>query len=251
MYQLLQKYQIDINIYLCSQINLMKKIILLSIVVLGNFMAVNAQSNNTGSINVRVGGNVNLAATLTTTKYGNISSDEDTSAVLASTIPISVDFGIHKLVSVSLGFRSGKWLNEDPNDTNIQVKEAKTKTFNIGFKFYPISKKNFNLYLGYDFALSGFRKEKTTINTNTTDIQQWNGTGNFFNLGTNFYFGKGFGMYYQMGYTGYDLNLKEFTSTTGPLSINYIDNFNFSANSLVKGFQVELGFCYKFGNSEN
>lgn len=229
----------------------MRKLLPLIITTMGLWASVIAQSNNTKSVNVRVGGNLNLAATLTTSRIGNFISDEDTSAVLAATIPVSVDFGLHKLVSASLGFRTGSWINEDPNDTNIEVRKQKTNTFNIGLKFYPISKKNFNLYLGYDYALSGFKKERRLVNTNTTETQEWQGTGSFINLGTNFYFDKGFGMYFQMGYTGYNLDLKELTSTNGPITINYIENLNYSANSIVKGVQLELGFCYKFGNSEN
>jgi hypothetical protein len=54
-----------------------------------------------------------------------------------------------------------------------------------------------------------------------------------------------------MGYTAYNLDLKQYSVSNGPITINYVDDLNFSANSIVKGMQVELGFCYKFGNSDN
>lgn len=215
------------------------------------FLLTIAQSNNTGSFNVRVGGNANLGLTLTTTQIGNLVSDVDSGGVAAITLPLSFDFGIHKLFSISAGFRVGKWINEDPNDTDIEVREAKTRTANIGFKFFPVSKKNFNLYLGYDFGLSGFSKEKYTKSTVTTENQKWGGTSHYLNIGTNFYFGKGFGMYYQMGYTGYNLDLQEYSASNPLISLDYIKDFNFTANSIVKGAQIELGFCYKFGNADN
>ena len=59
----------------------------------------------------------------------------------------------------------------------------------------------------------------------------------------NWYFGGRLGMFFQAGYTGYNLNLKKFTWNNE----DQLSNFDLSANMLVKGGQIELGFAYKLG----
>ncbi|MCB9189886.1 MAG: hypothetical protein H6599_11475 [Flavobacteriales bacterium] len=194
--------------------------------------------------NIRLGGNASLGGTLTTLTVANTQSDEDTSAVLASFMPINVDITPWKFLSFNAGFKIGSWLNEDPNDDNIIIKQKTTSAIMFGFKLYPLMKDNFNLYFGYDLGIGGFKTVKETSGVFfVSEVQKWKGINQNINFGMNWYFGGAFGMFFQTGYTGYNLNLKEFTWNNE----DQMEAFDLSANMIVKGAQLELGFTYKIG----
>jgi hypothetical protein len=194
--------------------------------------------------NIRIGGNATLGGTLTTVTVSGIQSDEDTSAVLATMIPINVDFSPFKFLSINAGYKIGSWLNEDPEDNNIVIKEKRTSAFMLGLKLYPVRKDNFNLYFGYDIGFGGFKTLKETTGLIfLSEYQKWGGTNHNINLGMNWYFGGAFGMFFQTGYSGYNLNLKEYTLNNN----NQMETFDLTANMLVKGAQIELGFAYRIG----
>lgn len=196
--------------------------------------------------NIRIGGNATAGLTLTTATINGIDSEQDSSGVVATMIPVTVDFAPWKFISFGAGFKMGSWLNEDPEDNNIVIKQKRTSTFLLGLKLYPVLKENFHLYFGYDIGFGGFKTEKETTGFLIfTDFQKWGGTNQNINFGMNWYFNSAFGMYFQMGYTGFNFKLKEYTIN----NVNQLNNdaYDFSADMKVKGAQVELGFAYKLG----
>lgn len=198
-------------------------------------------------LNVRLGGNVTGGITFTTVTVNGFQSDEDTSGVLATMVPVNVDFAPWKFLSFNAGFKTGSWLNEDPNDDDVVIKKKRTSTFLLGLKAYPLMKENFHLYLGYDIGLGGFKTVKETTGIiYISEYQRWSGINQNINLGMNWYFGGALGMFFQVGYSGFNFDLKELTwnneDQMGPA--------NLEANMKVKGVQFELGFAYKFGQIE-
>lgn len=198
--------------------------------------------------NVRIGGNASAGVTFVNASYNGFAADEDTSGVIATMIPVNVDFAPWKFLSFNAGFKTGSWLNEDPNNTDIVIKKKTTSTFLLGFKLYPVMKENFHLYFGYDLGFGGFQTIKQSTGVIFwEDYQKWGGTNNNVNFGMNWYFKSAFGMFFQLGYTGYNFKLKEYTINNKD-QVN--DNLKINANMAVKGAQVELGFAYKFGEIE-
>lgn len=215
--------------------------IILTILIATCVLTSQSQSHK---FNIRAGANASLGGTLTTLYSSGSQVDQDTSAVLATMFPINFDYNLHKNLSLGVSIKTGTWLNEDPNDNNYVIKQKSIKNFAFGLKAFPVRKENFELYLGYDFAFSGFRSERESTGLILiNEKQKWGGVSNNINLGTNFYFGGAFGMYFQLGYTGYNFNLKELSYNNE----DQIAKYDISADMLVKGIQVELGFCYKLG----
>ena len=210
-------------------------------IIVGNLISQHDQ----GVINVRIGGNAALGATFVNGTVFGQKAEEDTGAVLATQIPFSIEYGITNFLSVNAGFRTGSWLNEDPNDNDVVIIKKRITSGQIGFKLYAVNKENFNLYASYDFGFGGFQTEKENKGFFlVNEKQKWSGTNNNINLGMNWYYGGNFGSYFQMGYAGYNFNLKEY-------SLNNEDQmrpYEIEANMKVKGFQMELGFCYRFNN---
>ncbi len=223
----------------------MKNIVTLSILFLGIVLNYNAQKHQPGTFNVRLGGNAALGITYVNGTVLNQKAEEDTGGVLSMQIPFSVEYGLTNYLSVNAGFKTGSWLNEDPNDNSVEVIKKRITEVVLGFKLYAVNKDNFNLYLGYDFGYGGFQTEKENTGLFLVkENQKWTGVNNNINLGMNWYYGGGFGSYFQLGYTGYKFNLKEY-------SLNNEDQmapFEIEADMKVSGAQIELGFCYKFGN---
>ncbi len=204
-----------------------------------------AQSIDKGIVNLRIGGNATLGATLTNVSSNGIQAEEDTSAVLATQVPVLVEFGVFKFLSFNLGFQTGSWLNEDPDDNSVVIIEKRVSQFNLGVKLYPVNKDNFNLYLGFQYGFGGFRTEKE--NTGffiLNEKQKWSGTHSNISLGMNWYYGGRFGSYFQLGYSGYNFDIKEYTLNNQNLMGS---PSNIAADMSVKGVHVELGLCYKFG----
>lgn len=198
--------------------------------------------------NIRIGGNASAGVTFVNGTISGFQQEEDTSGVIATMIPVNVDYAPWKFLSFNAGFKTGSWLNEDPNDPNIVIKKKRTSTFMLGFKLYPVMKENFHLYFGYDLGFGSFQTivEKSGF-IFTSEYQKWGGSNNNINFGMNWYFKSAFGMFFQLGYTGYNFNLKEYTINNQD-QVN--DNLNIQANMAVKGAQIELGFAYKFGEIE-
>ena len=196
-----------------------------------------------GVFNVRVGGNATAGLTLTNGTVLGIKAEEDSGGVLATQIPVSIEYGVTKFLSVNAGFKIGSWLNDD--DEDIVILKKRIKTMIVGFKLYAVNKENFNLYLGYDFGYGGFETEKENKGLIVfNEKQKWSGTNNNINLGMNWYYGGNFGSYFQLGYAGYKFNLKEYSWNNE----DQIEPFDIDANMTVKGFQMELGLCYRFNN---
>lgn len=225
----------------------MKHLSSLIIVIIAIHISQNiaAQSIDKGIVNVRIGGNATLGATFTNVSSNGINADEDTSAVLATQIPVLAEFGILKFLSLNIGFQAGSWLNEDPEDNSVVVLEKRISQFNLGAKLYPVNKDNFNLYVGFQLGLGGFRTEKENTGFIIfNEKQKWTGTNSNISIGMNWYYGGKFGSYFQFGYSGYNFELKEFTSNNNNLLGSPL---NIKADMAVKGVHVELGLCYKFG----
>jgi hypothetical protein len=220
------------------------KVILFLITIFSLVVNSNAQSIDKNTFNVRIGGNATAGLTLTTVSSNGVKSDVDSSGVLATQIPVLFEYGVFKFLSLNAGFQAGSWLNEDPNDNNIVIKEKRVRQFNLGAKLYPVNKDNFNLYFGFQLGIGSFNTEKENKGLIVVnEKQRWAGTNSNLSLGMNWYYGGKFGSYFQMGYSGYQFNLKEFTLGNADM----IDTFNLDADMRIKGIHVELGLCYKFG----
>lgn len=107
-----------------------------------------------------------------------------------------------------------------------------------------MAKDNFQLYFGLDIGSANFQTElESTGFFLINSKQRWSGTNTAMNIGMNWYYGGKFGSYFQLGYTGYNFNVKSYTINNE----DQLSKYNLSANMLVKGVQAELGLCYKFG----
>lgn len=223
------------------KITFMKK--LGTLIILGLFFAIGYGQQ----LNLRVGGNATIGRTLTQSYVGGTFVDEDTSAVLSTMIPITLDFKPLKFLALSVGYKTGSWLNEDPNDDNVDIVSKKIKAFTIGAKLFPISKKNYQMYFGFDMGFGGFRTEKRIHGFVTyIEEQKWAGNNMNLNFGMNWFYGKRFGSYFQMGYSVYNFSIKEYNLN----GENQLDLFDITADMNVKGAQFELGLCYKLGKLE-
>jgi hypothetical protein len=214
-------------------------------IIIGLLMSVSLYAqHDLGSLNIRIGANSTVGATFTNGTILGISAAEDTGGVVAVQLPVSLDFGLTKFLSIHAGFQTGSWLNEDPNDNTIVIKKKKVSSALIGFKLYAINKENFNLYLAYDLGIGSFETEKENSGFFlVNEKQKWSGTSNNINLGMNWYYGGGFGSYFQLGYAGYNFDIKEYSLNN---QANQVPN-QVVADMVVKGVQLELGLCYKFG----
>lgn len=225
----------------------MKKLIAPLVILLFFVGNANAQSNDFKTINIQVGAGVGAYGTLLDGSFDGNAFDQDTSAAAVVLVPIEGQFGLHKLISVGFFLRPGKYIDEDPNDPDITIQENGIMNYGVNFKFYPLNKDKFNLYLGAGFGATSLNQLKSQQFTalglpvsNTTDLT-WKGTSAYGELGFNAYFGERVGMFFDMRYDSHKLNLKDYL-----INGNAQDLTRWKFDMAAKGVFVNLGVSVKF-----
>ncbi len=220
----------------------MKGTIITSLLLLA-FTVAKGQSNEFGTIGVHAGAGIGVYATLADFKYDGVQIDKDTSAAAAYTFPIEVQFGLHRLFSIGAYAKFGRYIDEDPNDENVETEQNSVSSFGITPKFYMVNKDRFNLYLGCNIGATALNQEKTTNSGSFTAREKWrwNATNVMPHLGFNAYFGETAGLFFDVGYDAHNFKLSEYTFNDDPADLSRFD-YQFDA----KGVYLNLGVALKF-----
>lgn len=216
----------------------MKKVLLAILItcLLPQFGKTQSHSKKTLSFNLDY--DLGIHGTVSEYYYQNTLIDQDTSAAGTKLIRLDVQYNIFKFLSAGLTFRKGSYI-EDPE--NAEADGNSVGIFSLGFRLYPINKDKFAMYFGLNFGGSNLEiNRKYTFITTSAHHYEWSSPHFSSELGFNWYFGKGVGMNFNLGYSSHNYNLKKYT-----INGNQQDLTNQKHTFLTKGVHIGIGLAVR------
>ncbi|MBK8226484.1 MAG: hypothetical protein IPK70_04850 [Flavobacteriales bacterium] len=221
----------------------MRKLLILSFLVcsIGSY----AQFNEAGRFHASIGGAVGFHATkyyqkFTFNFFGTpVSVDTTTTDGAATyTLPIELDFGLAKFMSLGLYLEPGAYLDSSATESNNLMMAG------IQPRFYLLNKDRFALLASLQLGVSALnivRDEAGTINDSDSRYLgfQW-GLGTGMAVG----FGNHLGMRFMLRYVSTSMPLRAAEQNGSSIDLD-----NFEAKLTTGGVLLQLSFCVRFGGN--
>lgn len=216
----------------------MKKI-LFTITLLFSFSIIaNSQSHSKNTLSFNLDYDLGIHGTVSEYYYQNVLIDQDTSAAGTQMVRFDVQYNILKFLSAGLTYRKGSYI-EDPD--NADADGNKVAIFSLGLRLYPVNKEKFALYFGLNFGSSNLEINRSyTFITTSRHRYLWNSPHFSTELGFNWYFAKGIGMNFNLGYSGHNFNLREYY-----INGTQQDLTNQKHTFLTKGVHIGIGLAIR------
>lgn len=200
-----------------------------------------AQFNDAGRLHVGVGGAFGAHATSHNLKYHftflgtNFTYDSTTTdGAVTATLPVEVDYGIARFMSVGLYLQPGSYLDSSATESNSVILAG------IQPKFYVLNKDRFAILAALQL---GFSRLHFVRDAELGEIEDSRYSGFQWGLGTGMSvgFGDHFGMNVMLRYVSTNMPLREYT-INGPTLAEDIE-----ARLRTGGVLFQVGFAARFG----
>ena len=172
--------------------------------------------------------------------YGSIKVVDDTTDGAVSVIyPLMAEYGVTDWFGVGARFAYSNYFEERDSITNIK---PKVNAFDLGLalNFHLVKSKHFDMPISLLFGYSNF---KIHFNDPTNQIGKDNGLNYGIMLTPRIYFGDHIGMFFNIGYLGYNYPSIQFSNNTDS---NLNDNNNWLFKLKGNGANLGIGLTAKF-----
>ncbi len=218
----------------------MKKITLTIAAITVLLTAAKAQDKafEKGNITVDLGAGFGLYGTKIHQKFGNITKDT-TDAAASAIYPLKAEYGVTNWLGVGARFAFANYFEETDSITKIK---PTTRGIDAGIvaNFHLVKSKRFDMPISVTFGYSRF-----SINSNDSfgTKAKANGLGYGISLLPRIYFGDHIGMFFNLGYMGYNYsNVKYSNNTDSDLNKTWNAKVSLKAN----GANIGIGLIAKF-----
>lgn len=204
-------------------------IISLSVLSLNSF----SQAFEKGNINIDLGLGIGAYGTKVTYKDTKNNFEVSKNDGAASFIvPLSFEYGISNKIGIGLQIGASNYFIDNKDSTN-NTESVKSVDFALKFNFHLLNANRNDLFIS--LGLGGSSVNWNFINTSET----YSGSGSYFTLSLvdRIFFTDNIGMFFNLGYAGYNYNNMK-TSSGNPI----LDNLTWS----VKGVNLGTGLAVKF-----
>jgi len=219
----------------------MRKLLLLSSLLCS--FASTAQFNEAGRFHASIGGAAGFHATKYYQKFTfnffgtpvNVDTSS-TDGAATFTLPIELDFGVAKFMSLGLYLEPGAYLDSSATESNSLVMAG------IQPRFYLLNKDRFALLASLQLGVAGLNIVRSEPGY-TSDARylgfQW-GLGTGMAVG----FGDHLGMRFMLRYVGTSMPLRAIEENGSSIDLD-----NFEAKLTTGGVLLQLSFCVRFGGN--
>jgi hypothetical protein len=219
----------------------MRKLLFLPVLLFA--FASSAQFNEAGRFHASIGGAAGFHATkyyqkFTFNFFGTPVNVDTTSTDGAATftLPIELDFGVAKFMSLGLYLEPGSYLDSSATESNSLVVAG------IQPRFYLLNKDRFALLASLQLGVAGLNIVRSEPGY-TSDARylgfQW-GLGTGMAVG----FGDHLGMRFMLRYVGTSMPLRAIEENGRSIDLD-----NFEARLTTGGVLLQLSFCVRFGGN--
>ncbi len=243
----------------------MKKVTLFVLVFCTSFSGLKAQDKSfqKGDITVGLGIGVAIYGTKIHEEYNSqiwngsgistVRIANDTTDGAASTIiPVSVEYGLSNWFGLGARFGYSKYFaNADSTNNNIKP-TVRGLDLDLVLNFHLVKTKRFDMPISLIVGYSNFNYKANNPNSNPTPLPD-NGNSMAKDNGLNYgialvpriYFGSHVGMFFNVGYMGYNYGSITFSNNSDS---NLNDDNNQDRNFKIKGngFNIGIGLIGKF-----
>lgn len=179
-------------------------IVLLSFIIATQIVA---QSNGLGVISGGIGANIGAHAIslekagISITPYGELET-----GIISTNYPMELNIGIAKPLSVGFNYTPSRlYLAEDGDGFSA----IKTKSFGVNFNVYMINRNRFNMQFSLTPGILKFDPFELRYDLNYVKLDL-EGKSLAARLMFNIYLSKNAGLYLNLGYSSYQINVKQF-----------------------------------------
>ncbi len=219
----------------------MRKLLFLPVLLFA--FASSAQFNEAGRFHASLGGAVGFHATkyyqkFTFNFFGTPVNVDTTSTDGAATftLPIELDFGVAKFMSLGLYLEPGSYVDSSATESNRLMMAG------IQPRFYLLNKDRFALLASLQLGVAGLNIVRTEPGY-TSDARymgfQW-GLGTGMAVG----FGDHFGMRFMLRYVSTSMPLRAIEENGSSIDLD-----NFEAKLTTGGVLLQLSLCVRFGGN--
>jgi len=224
-----------------KQKTFMKKIIIvatLALVFITNTSNAQDKAFKKGDITVDLGIGFGIYGTKIHQKFGNFTKDT-TDAAASAIYPLKAEYGITNWLGIGARFAFSNYAEERDSITGIKPTSRGIDAAIVA-NFHLVKSKRFDMPISLTF---GYSKFSILSNDNFGTKAKANGLGYGISLLPRIYFGNHIGMFFNIGYMGYNYpNIKYSNNNDSDLNKTWNAKVSLKANGLNMG----IGLIGKF-----